>query len=67
MKDFEVIFKMDYVSTPTTAAMDSRVTTFYKRPMKARSFGEAERKFNKQTSNKFGKIKYRIITEIRLK
>lgn len=64
MKEFEVIFKM---STPIDVTLDKKVETHYKRPMKARSFGEAERKFNKQTSNKFGTIKHRIITEIRIK
>lgn len=64
MKEFDVIFKM---STPIEITLDKKVTTCYKRPMKARSFGEAERKFNKQTSNKFGSIKHRVITEIRSK
>ena len=64
MKDFYVIFKIpahDY------AKIDNKVSTFYRLEMKARSFGEAERKFNKQTSNKFGQQKHRVITEIRIK
>lgn len=64
MKYFYVIFKMSH---QTTGPLDPKAMTFYKREMKARSFGEVERKFNKQTSNKFGQIKYRIITEIRIK
>lgn len=62
MKDFYVIFKMQ-----TNTVMIDRQETLFRIPMRARSFGEAERKFNKQTSNKFGAIKHRIITEIRMK
>lgn len=62
MKDFYVIFKMR-----TNTVLLNGQETLFRLPMKARSFGEVERKFNKQTSNKFGQIKYRIITEIRIK
>lgn len=65
MKDFYVIFKMLVLAN--ALATEPKASVFYRIVIKARSFGEAERKFNKQTSNKFGQIKYRIITEIRLK
>ncbi len=66
MKDFYVIFKMSH-SHQLEMPADKKESVFYRYVMKARSFGEAERKFNKQTSNKFGQQKHRVITEIRIK
>lgn len=66
MKNFYIIFKITNYQTSIYDLHDEKSEMFYRLATTARSMGEAERKFNKKTTNKFGSVKKRTIHKIEL-